>query len=259
MKLTLAEVRQRQTHPHLDADPTYATLVMRRVSPYLTWFIVRHTRLSADAVTLGAILSGVVAGGLLLLPHPASYLGAALFLQVAYLCDTSDGEVARLRGTAGRRGAYLDLIGHHIQDRALWLAAAYELILLSAMAPGVVAIVMFSLAFAHPFAIQARSQAMRSVDPDDPVHGKRRPVVAPARATPLSLAYYAYRRVAFLWNYPAAMNLFCVAILADAVRFAVVPGTAPLALPLLYLVFGPTRALRQFGNAVRLFRAPDWG
>ena len=258
MNITLADVRRRQKDPHLAADPTYSTLVMRRISPFLTWFVVRFTPLSADMVTLAAIASGVLAAALLFEPHPAAYFVAVVLLQFSYLCDTSDGEVARIRGTAGKRGSYLDLLGHHIQDRCLWLAASCQLVLLSGMAPAMVALVLFSIAFTNPFGIQARSYVLHTVDLEDPVHGIHRGVVRPGSITPVSLVYYLYRRIAFLWNYPAAMNLFCIAILADAGRFAAIPGAQPLVLPLLLLGFGPTRAAKQFGNAFRLLRRANW-
>jgi hypothetical protein len=258
VKITLAEVRSRQKHPHLAADPTYSTLVFRRISPFMTWFVVRFTSISADTITFMAIATGSLAGLLLFAPHPAAYFGAAVLLQFAYLCDTSDGEVARIRGTAGKRGSYLDLLGHHIQDRCLWMVAGYELVLLSGTAPAMIALVLFSIAFTNPFGIQARSYVLRTVDLEDPVHGIHRAVVRPGRLTPAAVVYYLYRRIAFLWNYPAAMNLFCIAILADAVRFAAMPGAQPLVLPLLYLVFGPTRAVKQFANAFRLLRRAHW-
>jgi len=255
---SLAYVKGRQMDAHLAADPTYATLVMRRISPYLTWLIVRFTPISADMITWGSIVSAVAAAALLLYPSAPSFLAAVVLLQLSYLFDVSDGEVARIRGTAGKRGAYLDLVGHHIQDHCLWLAAGYQLASLSAMNPYVIAVVLLSIAFADPFGIQARSCVLGTVDLEDPVHGIHRTVTLPERMSLTSLAYYSYRRGAFLWNYPAAMNLFCVAILADAGRLAVMPGVQPLLLPLLYLVFGPTRAAKQLANAFRLLRRVHW-
>jgi hypothetical protein len=258
MDISLAEVKRRQSHPHLAADPTYSTLVMRRISPLLTWLVVRFTPLSADAVTIGAIASGIGAALLLLVHAAPAYAAAALVLQFAYLCDTADGEVARLRGTAGKRGTYLDLIGHNLQDRALWLVSGYLLLEWSGMAPAMIVVVLVSIAFADPFGIQARSYALRTVDLEDAVHGIHRPVQAPERLSLPSAAYYAYRRVAFLWNYPASMNLFCLAILSDAVRFVATPGASPLVVPMLYLVFGTTRAAKQLANALRLLRRANW-
>jgi hypothetical protein len=258
VSITLAEVRRRQKHPHLAADPTYSTLVMRRLSPFLTWFVVRFTPLGADVVTLVAIASGVLAGILLFEPLPATYFAAAVLLQFAYLCDTSDGEVARIRGTASKRGTYYDLLGHHIQDRVLWIAAGYDLIVLSNMAPPVIVVVLVSIAFPDPFGLRARSHVLRAVDPEDPVHGIHRPITPPQRKAAGPILYYLYRRTAFLWNYPASMNLFCLAILADVGRFLAIPGSLPLVLPLLYLAFGTTRVAKQFGNALRLLRSSDW-
>lgn len=256
--LPLSEVRRRQHHPHLDVDPLYSRLVMRRLSPFMTWFVYNFTPLTANAITLCAIVSGVVASALLLLPTTPTYLSAAFLLQFAYLCDTSDGEVARLRGSASKRGTYYDMLGHILQDRALFVAAALELILLSGFSYPVVLLSLVSVAFTEPFGVHARVIIAGSIDDADPVHGARRPVVRSSGSGLAGNMYYAYRKLAFLWGYPAAMNLFCVSILIDAARFAIFPGAVATALPLLYLVFGPTLVIRQFGNALRLLRVANW-
>jgi phosphatidylglycerophosphate synthase len=94
----------------------YATLV-RRLSIRITWLLL-HTRMSANTVTLGGILIGV-AGALLLAWNEFWPLVAGLvLLQLSFVVDYSDGEVARYRaheqGTATNAGgAYLDWIGHY--------------------------------------------------------------------------------------------------------------------------------------------------
>src|SRR5215211_6870712 len=70
----------------------YAVLV-RRISIRITWLIL-HTRLSANAVTLLGIGIGI-AGALMLAWNEFWPAVAALFLlQLSFVVDYSDGEVA---------------------------------------------------------------------------------------------------------------------------------------------------------------------
>jgi hypothetical protein len=259
-RLTLAEARRLgQSSAHLDADPTYARWVMRRVSPALSAAIVNFTPLSADAVTVLSISSGVL-GALALVPGTGAFdLVAVLLLQIAYLCDVADGEVARIRGTAGPRGTYLDLIGHVLQNRALYGAAAYLLIVETGFAPWSIVIGLAAVGLAGAFGEQALRQVLGSAaPPGQPAHGRLTTTSGePLRIGPGALGW-VYRRVAFLWNYPASMNLFCLAALADAGRTIADPASRPLVVPGLFAAFGLTLALKQLANALRLLRASVW-
>ena len=74
---------------------------------------------------------------------------------------------------------------------------------------------------------------------------------------PMAWAGWAYRRVAFLWNYPASMNLFCIAAVVDAIRLAS-GASSPLALPIFAGAFAATVAAKQVANAIRLLHRPLW-
>jgi phosphatidylglycerophosphate synthase len=106
----------RDPHAARDLRIAYAGLV-RKVSIRITWILL-HTRMSANAVTIGGILIGV-AGALLLAWSEFWPLVAGLvLLQLSFVIDYSDGEVARYRalerGTpTDAGGAYLDWIGHY--------------------------------------------------------------------------------------------------------------------------------------------------
>lgn len=256
-ELSLERVRQiGQGSRHLDADPTYARLIVRRVSPALTYAIVRFTPLSADAVTMLAIVCGVV-GGLLTAPGSiATNLLAVLLLQSAYLFDVADGEVARVRGTAGRRGQYLDLIGHVIQNRALYGGATFSLILVSDFAWWAVVIALLGVGFASAFGEQARAQVLGTGVTLPGPHGGASSRDDPHRRRPTP--YGAYRRMRFLWNYPASMNLFCIALLIDVIRLAINGAAGPLVLPAFAGAFALTLAAKQMVNAIRLLRPAVW-
>src|SRR3954452_2168926 len=94
----------------------YARFV-RKISIRITWLLL-HTGVSANAVTVGGILAGI-AGALLLAWSEAWTLVAGIvLLQLSFVVDYSDGEVARYRahergGATNAGGAYLDWIGHY--------------------------------------------------------------------------------------------------------------------------------------------------
>ena len=260
-RLTLAEARRRgQDSAHLDADPTYARLALRRVSPAISWFVVRYTPMSADGVTVLSIVLGVIGGLLVAVGTPASAVAALVLIQTAYLLDIADGEVARIRGTSGRRGTYLDLVGHFLQNRALYAGASLSLIAVTGGTWWAVSVGLLTLGFSMPFGYYARLHVQAgtvAVSAANPEHGSRLRVARPGGADPGRWAGWLYRRAAFIWNTPASMNLFSIALLIDALRGA--GGTTdPLAVPVLIAVFGPTLAAKQVGNAIRLLRSADW-
>ena len=246
-----------QRNVHLDADPTYARLFFRRVSPYVSWFLAAYTGLSADAVTVLSIACGI-AGGLAVAGGPPGWsIVAIVLLQLAYLFDVADGEVARIRGTAGKRGTYLDLIGHFLQNRALYIGAGLSLIDVTGRATWAIVVAMLALGISMPFGLYARNQVLRVASSEHPDHGPRVRATLPTTADPRLTLAWVYRRIAFIWNYPAFMNLFCLALLIDVMR-SVVGGSGALAVPVLIAIFGPTLAAKQIAHAFRLLRPSDW-
>jgi phosphatidylglycerophosphate synthase len=92
-------------------------VVIRKLSIRITWLLL-HTRMSANTVTIVGILIGV-AGALMLACNQFWVLvGGLALLQLSFVVDFSDGEIARYRaqeeGTpTNAGGAYLDWIGHY--------------------------------------------------------------------------------------------------------------------------------------------------
>ncbi len=92
-------------------------VVVRKLSIRITWLLL-HTRMSANAVTVAGILAGV-AGAVMLASNQFWVLvGGLVLLQLSFVVDYSDGEVARYRAhqegvQTNAGGAYLDWIGHY--------------------------------------------------------------------------------------------------------------------------------------------------
>jgi phosphatidylglycerophosphate synthase len=94
----------------------YATLV-RRLSIRITWLLL-HTKVGANAVTVGGILIGIAGALLLAWSDFWPLVGGLILLQLSFVIDYSDGEVARYRAlerdtATNAGGAYLDWIGHY--------------------------------------------------------------------------------------------------------------------------------------------------
>jgi phosphatidylglycerophosphate synthase len=94
----------------------YARLV-RRLSIRITWLLL-HTRLSANQVTVLGVLIGLAGALLLAWSEFWPLVIALLLLQLSFVLDYSDGEIARYRAIeqgmpTDAGGAYLDWIGHY--------------------------------------------------------------------------------------------------------------------------------------------------
>lgn len=99
-----------------DFRNAYAVLI-RKLSIQITWLLL-HTRMSANTVTIAGILIGVAGALMLASSHFWVLVGGLALLQLSFVVDFSDGEIARYRakvdGTpTNAGGAYLDWIGHY--------------------------------------------------------------------------------------------------------------------------------------------------
>jgi phosphatidylglycerophosphate synthase len=108
MKPTINNLKKVIGRPN-EIDP-YAKYIIRPISIWFTWLFVR-TPLSANHVTIIQEICGII--GAVLFAYGRFVLGA-LFLQLGFIMDNSDGEVARWKNQQSERGKFLDLIGHMI-------------------------------------------------------------------------------------------------------------------------------------------------
>lgn len=93
--------------------------VLRDAALPLTWVLL-HTPISANQVTLIALMIGILGEFLFIGASPGAFLAGALFLQLWYLLDHVDGQIARYRKTATLSGRYFDFLMHHIIHGVLY-------------------------------------------------------------------------------------------------------------------------------------------
>lgn len=105
--------------------------------------VLEPTRVSADQVTLAALLVGLLAGHLFLYRSPLlNAAGLALFL-VSDILDSADGQLARSRGSSTRFGRILDGISDNARFVNLYVHLLGRLLLAHALAPlGAVALTL---------------------------------------------------------------------------------------------------------------------
>lgn len=95
--------------------------VYRKFSIYVTKLFL-YMRLSGNQATLIHMLSGFTAG--LCLVFRLNIIGAIL-LQLWYLLDLVDGEVARYRGEQSMTGSYFDRVSHYITHPFFFICLSF--------------------------------------------------------------------------------------------------------------------------------------
>ncbi|MDE3181294.1 MAG: CDP-alcohol phosphatidyltransferase family protein [Acidobacteriota bacterium] len=98
--------------------------VYRAVSIYPSMILAR-LGITANQITIGWIILGIVGVIALASPSYAVRVSGAIALEVSYLFDFVDGEVARLTDRCSKLGYLLDLAGHAVIKTVLFLAIGY--------------------------------------------------------------------------------------------------------------------------------------
>jgi hypothetical protein len=92
-----------------DRRPWY--VLSRRISIGITWLLL-HTPVSANQVTLVSLVLTFAAGFLLAAPAAAVALAGTGALVIHYFLDKVDGEIARYRKVFSLAGVYMDELSH---------------------------------------------------------------------------------------------------------------------------------------------------
>ena len=124
---SLAELERRCQKPDYRRIGNWlARRLSRPAALRITWLIAPWG-VSANAATLAAWGCGLAAAAALGWGSLGGWIIAACLLQLWYLLDHVDGQLARLRGTASLDGAQLDFLMHHTVNLLVPLGAGWGL------------------------------------------------------------------------------------------------------------------------------------
>lgn len=119
---TLDELRAvtqpESTMSRRNAEHWLARLLLRKVSLRITRVLVR-TPVSANQLTGLMIVVGLLAAVVVARPGLVAAVAAFVLIQLYFLLDLCDGEVARWRRTTSVTGVYLDRVGHYLVEAAI--------------------------------------------------------------------------------------------------------------------------------------------
>ena len=95
-----------------EAQPDKLIVFMRKLSIRVTWVLL-HTPLSSNQVTVISIMAGLVGGIFFCLGFDITFLIGAILFYMFEVLDCSDGEIARYRNSQSMTGNFLDLLAHY--------------------------------------------------------------------------------------------------------------------------------------------------
>lgn len=98
--------------------------ILRDAALPITWLLL-HTSVTANQVTLVSLGIGLFGIFLMAFVSKGSFLLGAILLQVWYLLDHVDGQIARYRGTACLTGRFFDFLTHHVIHGVLFFALGF--------------------------------------------------------------------------------------------------------------------------------------
>ena len=202
--------------------------VSRFFSIYLTRLIL-PTQVTPNQVSLAMIVTGIVASIFFLFPFSFSFLIGALLLQLWYLIDCMDGEVARYRHYQATgsvviskhecklTGGYFDIINHYIVNFLVPITISFGLFLLSGRLFFILLGIVGSLSQVLMLAMHdGRHRTILTY-----LKKYRQVEMVPAKSSEekvrKSLAHWAFIVLHYTVTYPTVMNLVLVAAVLNFV------------------------------------------
>lgn len=110
---SIKELRKICQEPKKEIGSQFCNIWYRPLSIYLTRLFL-YTPITANQVTLLSILAGVLGGVFLAFRINLFDLIGAALLQIYWILDHVDGEIARYRKTGSLTGEYIDFAAHYI-------------------------------------------------------------------------------------------------------------------------------------------------
>ena len=128
---SIKELRKICQNPYMDPEGPLSEAFSRKtyykISIYFTWLLL-HTNITPNQVTLLSLLVGVAGCIMLSIPGYYPILGVFL-LQIWFILDIVDGEIARYRNTCSLTGAFFDRLNTAIIEAGMISSLSYKVYL----------------------------------------------------------------------------------------------------------------------------------
>lgn len=204
--------------PRRNTDNWHMKHIARKPSIYITWLLL-HTPITPTGATFLFLLTGLAACVIFLAGTSMAFLAGSIVLEIWYVMDMVDGEIARYRKRTSLTGIYFDSICHYIVHPILFfcigiglykmgngcktmflvsLLAGYSISMISLSTDMVKGTLYYKMKGIKPDALAA---AGGSDDPKEPEGGKGF----------RGVALEAFSIIHMLCEMPAAMNMLLIA------------------------------------------------
>ncbi|KAA3596806.1 MAG: CDP-alcohol phosphatidyltransferase family protein [Calditrichaeota bacterium] len=226
-------------------------VIVRKISVYFTWLLLL-TPITANGTTVLQGIVGVIGAFLLIYPDYLLCVIGILLLQLGYILDCCDGEIARYYKTSSVNGVFLDLIGHEIVIPMMYFCISVG----EFQRTGVIWFLLlgFSTAFwSLRFDIAAMFQTINVLfaKSDNPSYSyEKLKTESTSRATQQATQKPSFVRT--LFRYPESMNVLTLLLFLDWF----IPNFLPLNLSLVsifLIVFGTLVPFARLYSIYKIF------
>lgn len=119
-----SEIYRRSSKPR---DILWNRFVARPIAA-LVVATLEHTRITPNQVTLASLVVFLIAAGLMvMMPGQSGLVTAVVVIELSYVLDCVDGQLARIRGTSSPIGAHFDFLMDELKAFVLVSATAARL------------------------------------------------------------------------------------------------------------------------------------
>jgi len=195
-------------------DCLYDRIFIRKVSIYFTKLFL-YTPITGNQVTLLMILVGAVASVFFVFGNHYMSIIGALILQLWYVLDHVDGEVARYRGKS-RIGVYLDLLNHSIVHPLIFVFMAFgvysavnNIWILILGFSSAISVLWFDLAILNKYAVFVMERM--------PHKKEKKP--GAAKKGSLGFLQKTYAGIGFVFRFPGMMNILLLASVFNVLMY----------------------------------------
>jgi len=126
MNINQKKISRADIEAGLPLKTWWAMLLVLPVSVRVIQFVSNRTNLSPNLITLLGLFLKLVTAGLFFFGERIGLVAGALCYVTAYICDCTDGAVARLTGKTSEFGRYLDHVSDLVGDILILLALAWS-------------------------------------------------------------------------------------------------------------------------------------